>query len=184
MAILTPRSLTVNYNGLVRVISTPVKVSLPFDPNTSSVHPPTREYIGIWDTGATNSVITQKVVDEVGLIPTGTAMVNTASEDDVLTNTYFINILLLNDVGFIGVRVSLGKIVKADVLIGMDIISSGDFAITNKGHKTIFSFQVPSKEKIEFGKEISLSKDVPKVRRNQPCPCGSGKKYKQCHGKN
>jgi preprotein translocase subunit SecA len=24
---------------------------------------------------------------------------------------------------------------------------------------------------------------VPKVGRNDPCPCGSGKKYKQCHGK-
>jgi preprotein translocase subunit SecA len=23
----------------------------------------------------------------------------------------------------------------------------------------------------------------PKVGRNDPCPCGSGKKYKQCHGK-
>jgi preprotein translocase subunit SecA len=25
--------------------------------------------------------------------------------------------------------------------------------------------------------------DVPRVGRNEPCPCGSGKKYKQCHGK-
>jgi preprotein translocase subunit SecA len=25
--------------------------------------------------------------------------------------------------------------------------------------------------------------DVPRVGRNDPCPCGSGKKYKQCHGK-
>ncbi|AXK64410.1 MULTISPECIES: preprotein translocase subunit SecA [Burkholderia] len=25
--------------------------------------------------------------------------------------------------------------------------------------------------------------DMPKVGRNDPCPCGSGKKYKQCHGK-
>jgi preprotein translocase subunit SecA len=24
----------------------------------------------------------------------------------------------------------------------------------------------------------------PKVGRNDPCPCGSGKKYKQCCGKN
>jgi preprotein translocase subunit SecA len=24
---------------------------------------------------------------------------------------------------------------------------------------------------------------VPKVGRNEPCPCGSGKKYKQCHGR-
>ena len=22
----------------------------------------------------------------------------------------------------------------------------------------------------------------PRVRRNDPCPCGSGKKYKKCHG--
>ena len=26
-------------------------------------------------------------------------------------------------------------------------------------------------------------RDQPKVGRNQPCPCGSGKKYKHCHGK-
>jgi preprotein translocase subunit SecA len=24
---------------------------------------------------------------------------------------------------------------------------------------------------------------MPKVGRNDPCPCGSGKKFKQCHGK-
>ena len=24
----------------------------------------------------------------------------------------------------------------------------------------------------------------PKIGRNDPCPCGSGKKYKHCHGKN
>ncbi|MDE5812818.1 MAG: SEC-C domain-containing protein [Muribaculaceae bacterium] len=27
-------------------------------------------------------------------------------------------------------------------------------------------------------------KAQPKVGRNDPCPCGSGKKYKNCHGKN
>jgi preprotein translocase subunit SecA len=26
-------------------------------------------------------------------------------------------------------------------------------------------------------------RDLPKVGRNEPCPCGSGKKYKVCHGK-
>jgi len=25
-------------------------------------------------------------------------------------------------------------------------------------------------------------RNQPKVGRNDPCPCGSGKKYKQCHG--
>ena len=28
-----------------------------------------------------------------------------------------------------------------------------------------------------------IRREVAKVGRNQPCPCGSGKKYKQCHGK-
>jgi preprotein translocase subunit SecA len=30
---------------------------------------------------------------------------------------------------------------------------------------------------------VSTAGDVPKVGRNDPCPCGSGKKYKLCHGK-
>ena len=29
----------------------------------------------------------------------------------------------------------------------------------------------------------TLAAEVPKVGRNDPCPCGSGKKYKQCHGR-
>ena len=28
----------------------------------------------------------------------------------------------------------------------------------------------------------TVKRDAPKVGRNDPCPCGSGKKYKQCHG--
>ncbi|HET8940470.1 MAG TPA: preprotein translocase subunit SecA [Rudaea sp.] len=28
-----------------------------------------------------------------------------------------------------------------------------------------------------------ITRDQPKVGRNDPCPCGSGKKFKQCHGK-
>jgi preprotein translocase subunit SecA len=27
------------------------------------------------------------------------------------------------------------------------------------------------------------AENMPRVGRNEPCPCGSGKKYKQCHGK-
>jgi preprotein translocase subunit SecA len=31
--------------------------------------------------------------------------------------------------------------------------------------------------------ETTMPVEVPRVGRNEPCPCGSGKKYKQCHGK-
>ncbi len=32
-------------------------------------------------------------------------------------------------------------------------------------------------------KPVTFARTEPKVGRNEPCPCGSGKKYKQCHGK-
>ncbi|RME31022.1 MAG: hypothetical protein D6800_01205, partial [Candidatus Zixiibacteriota bacterium] len=28
----------------------------------------------------------------------------------------------------------------------------------------------------------TVKRNQPKVGRNDPCPCGSGKKYKKCHG--
>ena len=31
-------------------------------------------------------------------------------------------------------------------------------------------------------KVSTIVRDAPKVGRNDPCPCGSGKKYKKCHG--
>ncbi|MFI5355862.1 MAG: preprotein translocase subunit SecA [Opitutales bacterium] len=30
--------------------------------------------------------------------------------------------------------------------------------------------------------KVTVRRDTPKVGRNDPCPCGSGKKYKHCHG--
>jgi preprotein translocase subunit SecA len=35
----------------------------------------------------------------------------------------------------------------------------------------------------QAAKPQTIRRDVPKVGRNDPCPCGSGKKYKQCCGK-
>jgi preprotein translocase subunit SecA len=34
----------------------------------------------------------------------------------------------------------------------------------------------------EAGKVKTIVRDQPKIGRNDPCPCGSGKKYKKCHG--
>jgi len=35
----------------------------------------------------------------------------------------------------------------------------------------------------EGAKPVTIRREQPKVGRNDPCPCGSGKKFKQCHGK-
>ncbi|ACY16296.1 YchJ family protein [Haliangium ochraceum] len=34
----------------------------------------------------------------------------------------------------------------------------------------------------EMAKPQPARRSTPKVGRNEPCPCGSGKKYKKCHG--
>jgi preprotein translocase subunit SecA len=33
------------------------------------------------------------------------------------------------------------------------------------------------------GKIEPIRNTTPRVGRNDPCPCGSGKKYKHCHGR-
>lgn len=40
-----------------------------------------------------------------------------------------------------------------------------------------------SRSNIQAEKSQPFVRDNEKIGRNQPCPCGSGKKYKQCHGK-
>ncbi|GMU24679.1 MAG: hypothetical protein AMXMBFR13_47520 [Phycisphaerae bacterium] len=35
----------------------------------------------------------------------------------------------------------------------------------------------------EASRPATIRREQPKVGRNEPCPCGSGKKYKQCHGR-
>jgi preprotein translocase subunit SecA len=43
--------------------------------------------------------------------------------------------------------------------------------------------QAPSQPRVpQAGKTEPVKRDAPKVGRNDPCPCGSGKKYKNCHG--
>jgi preprotein translocase subunit SecA len=39
----------------------------------------------------------------------------------------------------------------------------------------------PAEVEIQLPK-VTIRRDTPKVGRNDPCPCGSGKKYKHCHG--
>jgi len=39
----------------------------------------------------------------------------------------------------------------------------------------------PPEREIQLPK-VTIRRDTPKVGRNDPCPCGSGKKYKHCHG--
>ena len=51
-------------------------------------------------------------------------------------------------------------------------------------HPYASHFEKPERTRPEPGPDHSIpQKTHPKVGRNEPCPCGSGKKYKHCHGR-
>jgi len=146
---MSAKSFTIDAPGILRVLATRVQVGRAFDPDISKPPFGPTPYKGIWDTGATGSVVMQKVVDELGLKPFGMTKVVGVTGEHV-TETYYVSIGLPNGVGFSSVKVTKGNILSADVLIGMDIISHGDFALTHLAGRTCFSFRIPSVERIDF----------------------------------
>ena len=143
-------------SGVLRALETECYVSQAFDPvdqvalaNSLKFH----KFKAIWDTGATNSAVTENVVSACGLQPIGMTRVEgvNSSKD---SETFLVNIILPNGVGFPNIRVTSGILGgDCDLLIGMDIITTGDFSVTNKNGKTIFSFRVPSQIHTDYVKE-------------------------------
>jgi predicted aspartyl protease len=176
------RAFTVLYGGLSRQLKTKVRVV----PHTSqdkgllSV-----DWEALWDTGATNTVVSQKIVDDLGLPPISycTAATPQGTYDAAC---YYVDVYLPNKVVIPKLQVMGGKLTGFDVLIGMDIISLGDFAVTSHDNKTMFSFRCPSIAHLDFTKHSYLEPTIKtgmQTGRNSPCPCGSGKKHKNCCGK-
>jgi predicted aspartyl protease len=173
-------------NGLLSDLKTHCGVCKAFNPLQGGQHPEISQFIGLWDTGASGTVISKTVVEKLDLKPIGKSKVFHANGESIV-NVYAINLFLPNQVGFQFVRVTEGVLSGFDLLIGMDIITTGDFSLSNVGGKTTFSFRVPSIKEVDFvseGKPINQTvSPYGKVGRNDSCHCGSGKKFKQCHGK-
>lgn len=106
-----------------------------------------------WDTGASTSCISTRIAADLGLLPERKATVFSA--DSVTeTNAYRVNIILPNghvcdDILVFGVAL---KNHNVDALIGMDIITQGDFSVSNYNGKTTFTFRIPSQGVIDFTK--------------------------------
>lgn len=146
------RAFTNRYTGRARVLQTPVGIFAPLPPEEfKEKQPVVRACIAVWDTGATGTVITKAVADALGLKPIGVIEVF-HTQGRGLTNEYLVNVALPNNVIVGGVRVTEGVLQGCDVLIGMDIISMGDFAVTNAtAHGgTTLSFCIPSAGEIDF----------------------------------
>ncbi len=146
-------SFTTQATIRANVLQSEIYITPAFTPSPNIAIPEPRQYVAIWDTGATNSVVTRKVVKECGLKATGVVEVNLAGGSDE-RNTYFVAIGLPTKVMFPQVKVTDAEdLVGGDVLVGMDIISQGDFAVSHGDGRTTFTFRVPSLEVIDFVKQ-------------------------------
>ena len=109
-----------------------------------------------WDTGATNTCISEEIATRYKLKPISFAQSKTPS-GTLIAPIYLIDITLNNEVVFKNWSVMGSKIGSQgiDVLIGMDIISKGDFAISNYDEKTQFSFRLPSQKDVDYKQELN-----------------------------
>ncbi|MHC4137236.1 MAG: preprotein translocase subunit SecA, partial [Planctomycetota bacterium] len=76
---------------------------------------------------------------------------------------------------------------KVHVTEEMDEMAGGRWRPSQLSHEEITAFETEA-DTAPIGstaeKPEPIRRDAPKVGRNEPCPCGSGKKYKKCCGRN
>ena len=136
-----------------------------------------RSFRAIWDTGATRSAITQEVVEQCGLKPSGKRRVEHAgvAEEADVADVYAVDVGLPNRVLVKSIEASRLSFVGGDVLIGMDIINTGDFAITHPGGRCKFTFQIPAQADIDFVKGQPLRAPMNREERRVRNRMGKGR---------
>ena len=185
-------AFTKEEKGLLNVLKTDVSIIV-----DKKINPDYKKekdkYEAIWDTGATGSVISAELAQKLKLNPIGKTKVSTAG-GVFEVNKYIIGLKLPNNLEIQNVMVSSGNLGSGvDFLIGMDIITLGDFSITNLNGKTMFSFRFPSCESINYVEqakklqkrdlEYQLKKMEKEMKKGGKCSCGSGRQFRYCHGK-
>ena len=119
----------------------------------------------LWDTGATDSAISQGVVSRLGLTPIGTRMVRGVLGVEPRP-VFLVDVHLPNGIVALQITASLAELEDFDVLVGMDIIRLGDLAVSNAGGRTTFTFRIPPQASIDFVEDAKRSSIWSAFRRN------------------
>lgn len=175
-------AFTTAYDGLTNVIQNDIGISNPSNNRFINIpiSQPSLTVKGVWDTGASSSCISKQVAQTLGLVPTSKTIISTAN-GEFETNVYIVDLWLPNRVMVTDIAVVEADMNSTQLLIGMDVISLGDFTISSYQNKTTLSFRMPSKEKTDYVVLAHTPVVSNKAQsRNSLCSCGSGKKYKHC----
>ena len=98
-------------------------------------------------------MVSKRVVDELDLQPEWYDRVLHVAGVADMVPLFHVNLAVLSGLHFPGISVLQGELYGCDVLIGMNIINMGDFAISNRNGATTFSFRIPSIEDFDFAAE-------------------------------
>ena len=141
---------TSRYNGISRELKNVVTIATSVGNKKVA-----NNKIALWDTGANCSVITNEIAEELGLVSLAKRKVNTPSGSHE-ANVYYIDVKLPSKLVIPKLQVCSGISHQWDILIGMDIISMGDFAVSNFNGKTTFTFRLPSLDEADFVNKSNL----------------------------
>lgn len=154
---MKPQAFTLNSEKLLDSIITPVLMRQSNELCRSyKIANQQAEVRVLWDTGATGSCICKGLARHLDLTPIDMCNVRGVSGISQ-SNVFLIDILLPSNFTISNVRVSEFLDNGAfEIIIGMDIITLGDFAISNKDKKTIVSFRTPPANfPIDFIKQVN-----------------------------
>ncbi|MES2386692.1 MAG: aspartyl protease family protein [Bacteroidota bacterium] len=110
----------------------------------------------LWDTGSNYSCISQRLANALNLSLFGkTDVINSTGQTE--RDMYYVHIGIPGtSVLFYGMLVTafsnqyINESDSFDIIIGMDIITRGDFAVTTYNMETMMSFCMPSRGHINF----------------------------------
>lgn len=138
-------SFTRLFDSVVRQIVVECSVSLP---ECQDAYVDYRK--ALWDTGANITCISNRLADILHLNALDEVLISFANNDVFKANTYYVQLkmgrFVLPFIKVLGLPMDESK----DIIIGMDVISKGDLAVTNYEGKTVLSFREPSSGRIIF----------------------------------
>ena len=145
-----PYTLTIRYQAIASELITRCAVSASWGQLERTKEPVAVRYNCLWDTGATISAISRRVATDLDLPTEALIPVQHAGGVSEDVPQHYVNIHLPKNVVVVGRQVAQLPLTNHDVIVGMDIISQGDFAVSNFDGKTTFTFRLPSVEEIDF----------------------------------
>ena len=151
----TVYALTKRHDEIASAIYTSAGVCLPESPIVPNDESAIRWVKALWDTGATNSSISDRLASDMDMPFEDYALVSTAM-GLARVPIYPVRLFLPNRVTFDeieAIEFTYSEDDDCDLIIGMDIMTQGDLAMTNLDGRTVFSFRIPSLHTVDFEAE-------------------------------